>query len=79
MRARRRLRLLVMTGLFLALSGFTPLESLLAPKSDPWPRWTAHDPAASATIAHDAWDGLLKSYVRRVPDGINRFAYGQSE
>ena len=40
-------------------------------------RRAEHDPAASATIAHDAWDGLLKSYVRRAPDGINRFAYGQ--
>ena len=70
MSARRRLRLLGALGLVLALGGFTPLESLLAPKSDLWPRWTAHDPAATATIAHDVWARLLKSYVRPAPDGI---------
>jgi hypothetical protein len=59
------------------LGGFTPLESLLAPKSDPWPRWTAHDPASTATIEHDAWNRLLKIYLRPAPDGIGRFAYSQ--
>ena len=77
MSARHRLRLLLVPVLVVALGGFTPLESLLAPKSDPWPRWTAHESAATATIQHDAWDRLLKSYVRPAPDGINRFAYGQ--
>ena len=77
MSPRSCLRLLIGSGLALVLGGFTPLESLLAPKSDPWPRWTAHDPASSAIIEHDAWDSLLKSYVHRAPDGINRFAYGQ--
>jgi hypothetical protein len=47
------------------------------PKSDPWPRWEANDPTATATIAHDAWDRLLKRYVQPASDGINRFAYGQ--
>jgi hypothetical protein len=73
----RVVRLLVAAGLVLALGGFTPLESLLAPKSEPWPRWTAHDPASTATIAHDAWDDLLKKYLRPASDGINRFAYGR--
>ena len=77
MSAGRRLGLLLVPGLAVALGGFTPLESLLAPKSDLWPRWEAHEPASKATIGHDAWDFLLKSYVRPAPDGINRFAYGQ--
>ncbi|MDP7650223.1 MAG: DUF547 domain-containing protein [Rhodospirillales bacterium] len=77
MSARRPLHVFLLSGLVLAVSGFTPLESLLAPKSEPWPRWTAHDPHSTATIAHDAWDGLLKSYVHPAPGGINRFAYGQ--
>ena len=30
-----------------------------APEAELWARWTAHDPASTATIDHSAWDGLL--------------------
>ncbi|MFQ5755472.1 MAG: DUF547 domain-containing protein [Acidiferrobacterales bacterium] len=46
------------------------------PKAKLWERWTAHDPASTATIDHAAWQGLLQRYVRPYSDGINRVAYG---
>lgn len=37
--------------------------------------WTAHNPANNTAIDHSAWDRLLKKYVRRDSQGLNRFAY----
>ena len=53
------------------------LEALFAPKAKLWDRWTAHDPASTATIDHADWDRFLAAYV--VPDrtGVNRVAYGR--
>ena len=48
-----------------------------APKSELWPRWQAHDPAATQAVDHTPWDRLLKAYLVIGEDGINRFAYGQ--
>jgi hypothetical protein len=48
-----------------------------APKAELWPRWQAHDPGATATIDHAAWDRFLKTYVVESPDGIARVAYGR--
>ena len=47
-----------------------------APKAELWPRWTAHDAAATAAIDHRAWDAWLARYLVRDPDGINRVGYG---
>jgi hypothetical protein len=35
------------------------------------------DNAATMTIDHGLWAGILKTYVKASPDGINRFAYGK--
>ncbi len=60
----------------LALAAISPFEALFAPKAEPWPRWQAHDAASTAAVDHNAWDGFLKTYVRRGDDGVNRVAYG---
>jgi hypothetical protein len=46
-----------------------------APKAELWHRWTAHDPAATVTIDHSAWDRFVETYVSSFPDGVNRVAY----
>ncbi len=46
-----------------------------APKAELWQRWTAHDPAATTTIDHEAWDHFVRAYVSSFPDGVNRVAY----
>lgn len=57
--------------------GAGTLQSLFAPKAELWPRWTAHDPTASARIDHSAWDAFLGAYVRTDKAGVNRVAYGR--
>jgi hypothetical protein len=47
-----------------------------APKSNLWPRWNTHDPAATAVVDHSAWDRFLTRYlVTDHPSGINRVRY----
>ena len=60
----------------LSLSSVVPSAALAAPEAELWPRWQAHDPAATQTIDHTAWGRILRTYI--VPDGgINYFAYGK--
>ena len=72
-----------MTRLFIALpclvllTGAFWFEALFAPKAEPWPRWEKHDPASTARIDHQDWDGVLKRYIRPGPDGVNRFGYSR--
>jgi len=47
-----------------------------APKAELWPRWTAHDAAATTAIDHRAWDAWLARYLVRDADGVNRVGYG---
>lgn len=54
-----------------------PSPSDAAPKAELWPRWQAHDPAATARIDHDAWDRFVRTYVRASSDGVNRVTYGE--
>ncbi len=63
-------------ALSLPLAGIASFEALFAPKADLWPRWQAHDPAATATIDHTAWDRLLSAYLQADGQGLNRFDYG---
>lgn len=51
--------------------------SLAAPAAQPWPKWEAHDDAATATIEHVVWDHFLHAYAHKGNDGIVRVAYGQ--
>lgn len=53
-----------------------PPAAAAAPKSDPWPRWEAHDPAAAATIDHAAWTGFLQSFRQLGDNGVARIDYG---
>jgi hypothetical protein len=67
-----RLLLLLVCLPLLGIGGF---QALFAPKKEPWPRWEAHDPAASQVLDHQAWDSLLRRYLQPGEDGINRFDY----
>ena len=48
-----------------------------APRSILWERWTAHDRSSTTTVDHAPWTRLLKSYIRKSPDGVDRFAYAE--
>jgi len=52
------------------------LEALFAPAARPWPRWEAHDPAATRIVDHAAWDRFLRDNLRRRPDGVMGVTYG---
>ncbi|MBM3556363.1 MAG: DUF547 domain-containing protein [Alphaproteobacteria bacterium] len=54
-----------------------PLASWAAPEAKLWPRWLAHDPAATRAIDHAPWSAFLARYLVRGADGINRLAYGR--
>jgi hypothetical protein len=71
------LRGLTLARLALALAALLlgAAPAVPAPKAELWPRWAAHDPAATATIDHGTWDGWLARYVVAGADGINRVAY----
>jgi hypothetical protein len=47
-----------------------------APKSDLWPRWDAHDPAATTIVNHASWSRILEAHLRPHADGVARFDYG---
>lgn len=46
-----------------------------APKAELWQRWMGHDPAATTTIDHQAWDHFVRAYVSSFADGVNRVTY----
>jgi hypothetical protein len=69
----RRLILAISACLTVALFGAAHASA----DAEPWSRWQAHDPHASATIDHAAWDTLLHSYLELGADGIARFTYSQ--
>ncbi len=48
---------------------------MAAPKSKLWPRWSAHDPASTQIVDHQAWTRLLQAYTRPSDDGVIRFDY----
>jgi hypothetical protein len=52
-------------------------EALFAPKAAPWPRWRAHDAAATERVDHAPWARLIAAHRRIGDDGIVRFAYRQ--
>ena len=49
--------------------------ALAAPRADLWPRWQAHDPDATVTVNHQAWDEQLARHVHADSTGANRFDY----
>ena len=46
-----------------------------APAAELWPRWQAHDPAATETIDHSTFADLLERYLTRHADGVDRVRY----
>ena len=68
-------RALAVIAVALPLFGFGGLEAVFAPKAELWDRWEAHDSAATQTIDHGAWEGLLQRYISRDKEGVNRFDY----
>ncbi|MEM7422999.1 MAG: DUF547 domain-containing protein [Pseudomonadota bacterium] len=48
--------------------------ALFAPKSEPWPRWEAHDPASTARIDHGLWNQFLGARTTAIGNRI-LFAY----
>jgi hypothetical protein len=74
---RKRRSFTAALALFLA-AGLFPAVAPAAPKSELWPRWEAHDPAAKQSIDHGAWDRFLGSFVVAGADGINRVAYARA-
>ena len=58
----------------LALSAFTGAAKS-APSAELWERWIDHNPAATQTIDHSDWDGLLGRYLSSKNNDVNRFAY----
>ena len=69
--------LIVAASLAIAVAGCSKaeLEANFVPESDPWTRWTAHDPDSTQSIDHGAWDAFLARYLSTDPDGLNRVAY----
>ncbi|MBM3542766.1 MAG: DUF547 domain-containing protein [Alphaproteobacteria bacterium] len=53
------------------------IESWFAPSAKLWPRWEAHDPAATRAIDHGPWQRFLSTHVSQGADGIARVAYGK--
>ncbi len=68
-------RIPLAAALIAALSGFTALEALFAPKAELWPRWQARDESSAITPDHGPWSRFLKAYVVAGADGVNRVAY----
>ncbi len=60
------------------LSGFSLFDTLLAPKSELWPKWQTYDRASKQTLDHSAWDTFLTAYVSVGADGIHRVAYDRA-
>ncbi len=71
------LRLRLLSGLLAMVGVVLAAPASAAPKAELWPRWQAHDPGATLSIAHREWDQLLKAYVMPGSDGVNRFGYGR--
>lgn len=57
------------------LMGVSSLETLFAPKKDPWPRWEKHDPASDYRVDHSGWGDLLKEHLKLGDDGVSRIDY----
>lgn len=68
-------RLLISTGLVLALSGFMLVEKMFAPKADLWAFWQTHDVTSTRIVDHAAWSGFLPRYLAKAEDGTATLAY----
>ena len=74
-RCRQLITVVIAVALVLAM--LYALAANAAPKAELWQRWTAHDPASTATVDHSAWQRFVEAYVAPGADGVNRIAYGR--
>ncbi len=74
MRASVR-QLCAVVALFVSLVACASIERALAPSARLWPRWEAHDPAASLSVDHGDWGRFLAAYAADDSGGITRVAY----
>jgi hypothetical protein len=51
------------------------IEFLFAPSARLWPRWQAHDPAATRVVDHQPWDLFLGRWSRVRADGVRGLDY----
>lgn len=58
------------------LMGFGSVQRFLAPDSEPWPFWEAHNPDSRRTVDHRAWADFLGNHLRKSADGVHLIAYG---
>jgi len=56
--------------------GFGGGAATAAPSADLWPRWQAHDPAATTDVDHSDWGVFLTRYALESADGVVRVRYG---
>jgi hypothetical protein len=63
---------------FVAVAVLAFLSFLMPAKADDLDRYfSTHNPNATMTVDHGAWERVLSAYVVASPDRINRFAYGR--
>jgi hypothetical protein len=55
-----------------------PLNAVAAPKAELWSFWEKNVPGAAHHVPHDAWNTILKQFLKIGSDGINRFAYASA-
>lgn len=52
-------------------------HTIAAPKAKLWELWTQHDPGSTLVVDHSAWNDLLKRFVLKQKNKVNRFDYAR--
>ncbi len=68
-------RIAALIAVLTATSGF--LSGWSSSEPELWEGWEIHNPGNTKPIDHSAWNGILKTYLRRGDDGLARFAYAK--
>lgn len=61
--------------LSLAIMGVQFFETVSAPKPKLWSRWETYNPMSRETIDHRQWDHILRVYIQKDINNINRIDY----
>lgn len=65
----------ILAASLFVLPGFGSVQRVLAPDTEPWPFWDAHDPSDRREVDHGAWAAFLAQYMRKSADGVSLIAY----
>jgi len=68
-------RLIVLAVIVVMTSGF--IGGFSSSEPEIWDIWEDHNPENTKPIDHSKWDGLLKKYITKDDENLNRFAYGK--